>query len=166
MCNYFSTRGCKFLSNNLEIVFLIKQETHELLIQWKKKLRNQIDQRDIWILFNWPDKTESPLKVRPGCWLTSCTIHDPIFFSLSEKECFLNILFGAWLQVLAWRQPSLRRPWWDPRSRLLPQNTPSRRHSLWLRWVVDPRKPHGSVFGWSIVSLQPLNTLVPPQLKP
>lgn len=50
------------------------------------------------------------------------------------------------LQVLARRQPSLRRPGWDPRSRFLPQNTPTGRHSLWLRRVVDPREPHGWVF--------------------
>lgn len=51
------------------------------------------------------------------------------------------------LQVLAWRQPPLWWPGWDSRSCLLPKNTPSGWHPLWLRWVMDPRKPHGWVFG-------------------
>lgn len=49
------------------------------------------------------------------------------------------------LQVLAWRQPPLWWPGWDSCSRLFPKNTPSRWHPLWLRWVMDPWKPHGWV---------------------
>lgn len=87
----------------------------------------------------------------------------------SDFQCckpVVNILFCVWkLQVLARRQPSLWWPWWNPCSCLLPQNTPSRRHSLWLRWVMDPRKPHGWVFGWAAVSLQPPSALFSPELK-
>lgn len=52
-------------------------------------------------------------------------------------------------QVLARRQPPLWWPGWDPCSRLLPKNAPPGWHPLWLRWVMDPRKPHGWVSGWA-----------------